>query len=67
MTVDDKYSLLNRHNLTQSIDIQLSQKQNDFYRFFIILEIYVKFWPFSNKDDPHTWCISEITHSDRRG
>ena len=43
MTVDDKYSLLNRHNLTQSIDIQLSQKQNDFYRFFIILEIYVKF------------------------
>ena len=54
MTVDDKYFLLNRHNLTQPIDIQLSQKQIDFYQFFIILEIYVKFSPFSNKNDAHS-------------
>ena len=54
MTVDDKYFLLNRYNLTQPIDIQLSQKQIDFYQFFIILEIYVKFSPFSNKNDAHS-------------
>ena len=31
---DDKYSLLNRDNLTQPIQIQLSQKQKTFSRFF---------------------------------
>ena len=31
MTADDKYSLLNRDNLTQPIPTQLSQKQNAFF------------------------------------
>ena len=34
LTADDKYSLLNRNNLTQSIQILLSQKQNTFSEFF---------------------------------
>ena len=34
MTADDKYSLLNRDNLTQTIPTQLSQKQKAFSEFF---------------------------------
>ena len=35
MTADDKYSLLNRDNLTQPIPTQLSQKQKPFSQFFL--------------------------------
>ena len=34
LTVDDKYSLLNRGNLTQPIQIIVSQKQKFFSQFF---------------------------------
>ena len=33
LTADDKYSLLNRANLTQPIQILLSQKEKDFSSF----------------------------------
>ena len=33
-TANDNYSLLNRDNLTQPIQIQLSQKQKAFSQFF---------------------------------
>ena len=36
-----KYSLLNRDNLTQPIQMQLSKKQKNFSEFFF-------FWHFSN-------------------
>ena len=35
MTAEDKYSLLNRDNLTQPIPTQLSQKQKPFAQFFL--------------------------------
>ena len=35
LTVDDKHYLLNRDNLTQPIQIQLSQKQKTFDEFFL--------------------------------
>ena len=35
MTADDKYSLLNRDNLTQPIPTQLYQKQKAFAQFFL--------------------------------
>ena len=35
MTADDKYSLLNRDNLTQPIPTRLSQKQKAFSQFFL--------------------------------
>ena len=35
MTADDKYSLLNRDNLTQPIPTQLSQKQKACFQFFL--------------------------------
>ena len=34
LTADDKHYLLNRDNLTQPIQIQLSQKQRIFMNFF---------------------------------
>ena len=34
LTVDEKHYLLNRDNLTQTIQIQLSQKQKTFCQFF---------------------------------
>ena len=35
MTVDDKYSLLSRKNLKQPIQMQLFQKQSQFYHLFL--------------------------------
>ena len=34
LTVNDKYYLLNRENLTQEIQMQLSEKQKTFSQFF---------------------------------
>ena len=36
LTVDDKHYLLNRDNLTQPIQIHLSQKQKTFSEFFFV-------------------------------
>ena len=42
-TVDDKFYLLNRDNLTQPIQMQLYQKQKTFSEFFSsISKIYMK-------------------------
>ena len=49
LTDDDKYSLLNRDNLTQPIQIILSQKEKTFFIFLFIFEIYIIFWTFSKK------------------
>ena len=35
LIVDEKHYVLTRHNLTQTIDIQLSQKQKIFFQFFL--------------------------------
>ena len=35
LTADDKYSLLNRDNLTQQIRTQLSQKKKPFYQLLL--------------------------------
>ena len=37
MSVDDKYSLLNRDNLTETIQMQLSKKQHTFFDLFSLL------------------------------
>ena len=68
LTADDKYSLLNRDNLTQPIWTELSKKQTAFS------QLLLEFWKstlnvehFQKKDDPHSRFISEITHSEKRG
>ena len=53
MTADDKYSLLNRDNLTQPIPTQLSQKQKAFFEFFLpFSKSTLNFEHFQKKDDP---------------
>ena len=69
--MNDKHYLLNRDNLTQQIQMQLSEKQKTFFKFFFF------FFPFLNsilhfkhlpeKDDPHSLCISRDTGSEKYG
>ena len=62
LSADGKYSLLNRDNLTQPIQMEVSRKQKTFSEFFsAFLKSSLNFEHFLKKDDPHCWCISEIT------
>ena len=55
LTADDKYSPLNRDNLTQPIRTQLSQKQEAFSEFFLAFsKCTLNFEHFEKKDDPHS-------------
>ena len=55
LTADDKYSLLNRDNLRQPIQMQLSQKQKTFSQFVSpFLKAKLNFEYFQEKDDPHS-------------
>ena len=66
LTDDDKYTLLYRDNLTQQIQILLSQKPNTFSRFFsAFLKSILNFAHFQKKDDPHSRCISQIVVSQK--
>ena len=68
MTADDRYSLLNRDNLTQPIPTSLSQKVRAFFQFFLgYLKSTLNFEHLQKKDDLHSWNISYITHSEKRG
>ena len=52
---DDKYSLLNRDNLLQHLQMQLSQKQKVLlYFFFSFSKFRLDFEDFPKKDDPHS-------------
>ena len=55
LTADDKYSLLNRDDLTQPIQILLSQKEKTFSAFFSeVLKSTLNFKNFQKNDDPHS-------------
>ena len=55
LTVDEKHYLLNRDNLTQTIQIQLSQKQKTFFQFFLaFLKSILNFKHLPKKDDPRS-------------
>ena len=57
--------LFNRENLTQPIPTQLSQKQKEFFLAFS--KSTLNFEHLQTKDDLHSWNISYILHSERRG
>ena len=68
-TADDKYFLFNGENLTQQIHMQLSEKQKTLsggFFFFAFLKSMVTLGHFQEKDDPHSLCISQLTHSENR-
>ena len=53
LSADGKYSLLNRDNLTQPIQMQLSQKEKGFSEFSAaFLKDCLNFEYFFKKDDP---------------
>ena len=66
LTDDGKDSLLYRDNLTQQIQILLSQKQKTFSQLFSeILKSTLNFELFQKKDDSHSRCSSQITVSEK--
>ena len=68
LTGNDKDSPLNRDNLTKPIQMEWSQKQKTFSPFpAAFLKCSLNFEHFHKKDDPHSWCISEITDSEKHG
>ena len=68
LTVDDKHYVLNRDNLTQPIQIQLSQKQKTFSQFFYaFLKSMLNDKHLAKKDGPHRRCISGNPGSEKYG
>ena len=66
LTDDEKYSLLYRDNLTQQIQILLSQIPKTFSKLSSeILKPRLNFEHFQKKDDPHSRCSSQITVSEK--
>ena len=66
LTDDEKYSLLYRENLTQPIQLLLSQKRKTFSQFFAaFLKSTLNFEHFQKKDDPLSGCSSQITVSEK--
>ena len=66
LTDNDKYCLLYRDNLTQPIQILLSQTQKTFSQFFsAFVKSTLNFEHFRKKDDPHRRCIYQISVSEK--
>ena len=67
-TADNKYSLHNRDNLQPYFPMQLSQKGKMFSKFFFSFsKSRHNFEKFQKTDDPHSWCIGELTDLEPRG
>ena len=66
LTADDRYSLISKNKWMQTIQMHLYQKENNFCEFFSpFFESAVNLEHFQKKDDPHSFCISEITDHER--
>ena len=66
LTDDDNYSLLYRDDLTQQIQILLSQKPKTFSKLSSkILKPTLNFEHFEKTVDPHSRCSSQITVSEK--
>ena len=62
---DEKYPVLNGDNLTIPIQMQLSQKQKNFFEFLAaFLKSRLNFKHFEKKDDPYTFFIFEVPDSE---
>ena len=69
LTAGHKYSFLNRDNLTQPTEMQLSLKGKTFFSIFFVNLWHVDYVSkiFKKKYDPHRWYIFEVTHSESLG
>ena len=61
LATDDKYFAHHRDNLTIPIRMQVYQKKKISEFFPALFKSRLNFEHFDNKDDPHGFCISEIT------
>ena len=61
LTANDKYSLLNRDNLLQLLQMIISHKQKTFFEFVLGFSKFTfNFECFRKKDEPHSWCIFKL-------
>ena len=68
LIVDDNHYLLNRDNLTQRIQMHLSQKQKTFSQFSVAFsKSILKLKDLPKKNDPHYSCLSGNTGSQKHG
>ena len=68
LSADGKYSLFNRDNLSQTIQMQVFQKIKKFSEVFSwFLKSSLNFEHFQKKSDSHSWGICEITESEKQG
>ena len=68
LSADARYSFFNRDNLMQPIQMQVSRKQKSISQSFsAFLKSSLNFEHFHQKDEPHGWCILEITDSEKCG
>ena len=68
LSANGKYFALNGENLTQPIQMQLSQKPKTFPQFVaVFLKTSLNFEHFQRKNDSHSWAISEITDYKKNG
>ena len=68
LTVHDNHYLFNRHNLTQPVQVKLSQKRKTFSKFsFAFLKSILNFKHLPKKDDAHSWSISGNRSSEKYG
>ena len=68
LTADDKYSGSNMQNLPQQFQTLLSQRQKDFFCFFIaFLKCAQNLEHFQKEDEYPSLIISEIIDPKRRG
>ena len=66
LTVNDKHYLLNRDNLPQPIQVQLSQKQENFSEFlFAFLKSVLNFKYLTPTADPRNWSLFGNTGSEK--
>ena len=66
LTTDDKYSSRNIQNLTQQLQMAISQKQKTFYRIFItFLKSRTNSDNFVKKDESPSWSIYEIIDGEK--
>ena len=65
LATDEKYLAHHRENLKTPIQMQLSQKQKSFSQSFAeFLKSSENFKYFESKDEPHRFCIFEVTDSE---
>ena len=67
-TADHEHYLLNRENLKDGIQMEISKKKKTFSQFFFaFLKSMLNFIHFPKRNDLDSWCISGTINSEKHG